>query len=71
MCHGDVGMVPYSWANDSKKPKASAIAHQCIDFDRLAEWTAERTINMYEPGLLVHPIYGPVYGEGESKDLMG
>ncbi|KAE8451799.1 hypothetical protein EG329_002639 [Mollisiaceae sp. DMI_Dod_QoI] len=70
MCHGDVGMVPYTWANDSKKPRAAAIAHQCIDFDRLAEWTEERTVDMFKPGLLVHPTLGPVYSEEETEGLM-
>ncbi|KUJ19760.1 uncharacterized protein LY89DRAFT_772311, partial [Mollisia scopiformis] len=70
MCHGDVGMVTYSWGNDSRKPKAAATAHQCIDFERLAEWTQERTIDMFEPGYLVHPTYGAVYSEDDTKGLM-
>lgn len=58
MCHGDVGMVTYRWANISRKPQAAATAHQCIDWDSLAEWTNERTINMFTPGFLVHPTKG-------------
>ncbi|CZR59326.1 uncharacterized protein PAC_09218 [Phialocephala subalpina] len=70
MCHGDVGIVPYSWVNDTLKPKAEAISHQCIDFEKLTEWVDERTVDMFEPGLLVHPTLGPVYGEDESKGVM-
>lgn len=70
MCHGDVGMVTYRWANISRKPQAAATAHQCIDWDSLAEWTNERTINMFTPGFLVHPTKGPAYREGETKGLM-
>ena len=55
MCHGDVGMVTYRWANTSRKPQAAATAHQCTDWDLLVEWTNERTIDMFKPGFLVHP----------------
>lgn len=58
MCHGDVGMVTYRWGNTSRKPQAAATAHQCIDWDSLAEWTNERTIDMFAPGFLVHPTKG-------------
>lgn len=58
MCHGDVGMVTYRWGNASRKPEAAATAHECIDWDSLAEWTSERTIDMFKPGFLIHPIRG-------------
>ena len=58
MCHGDVGMVTYRWGNRSRKPQAAATAHQCIDWDSLAEWTDERTIDMFKPGFLIHPTKG-------------
>ncbi len=70
MCHGDVGMVTYRWGNDSRKPKAAATAHQCIDFEALRRWTDERTIDMYRPGWLVHPTLGQVYEEGDGRGLM-
>ncbi|KAM0797307.1 hypothetical protein BDR22DRAFT_892409 [Usnea florida] len=70
MCHGDVGMVTYRWGNVSRKPEAAATAHECIDWDSMAEWTNERTIDMFKPGYLIHPVLGPAYGEGEDKDLM-
>jgi len=70
MCHGDVGMVTYQWGNNSRKPLAAATSHQCIDWDTLADWTSQRTIDMFKPGYLVHPTLGPVYREGESKGLM-
>ena len=58
MCHGDVGMVTYRWGNNSRKPYASATKHQCIDWDTLADWTDKRTVNMFQPGYLVHPTLG-------------
>src|ERR1700761_5264505 len=63
VCHGDVGIVTYSWGNKTRKPLARATNHQCIDWDLLADWTQKRTIDMFSPGFLVHPTFGPVYLE--------
>lgn len=32
--------------------------HQCKDWERIQEWARERSFDIYEPGLLVHPDYG-------------
>ena len=58
MSHGDVGMVTYRWGNVSRKSEAAATDHECIDWDSLAEWTNERTIDMFKPGYLIHPVLG-------------
>jgi hypothetical protein len=76
MCHGDVGMITYQWENDSKRPKASVTAHQCIDYNRLVEWTNERTIDMVKPGFLIHPTLGkpliiPVFESALSGCVAG
>ena len=61
MCHGDVGMITYSWSPITPRPQANGTVHQCIDWDRLAAWTEERTIDMYKPGLLIHPTLGMLF----------
>lgn len=61
MCHGDVGIVTYRWSNSSRKPLAAATQHQCVNWEALAEWTDQRTINMFKPGYLVHPTLGELY----------
>lgn len=58
MCHGDVGMVTYKWNPHSRKPQANATSHQCIDWQSLVDWTEERAVNIFEPGLLIHPTLG-------------
>ncbi|KAJ8130252.1 hypothetical protein O1611_g3378 [Lasiodiplodia mahajangana] len=68
LCHGDVGLITYSWSPHHKKPAANATAHQCIDWDALANWAAERAIDMFKPGLLVHPTLGPAYPHGKTFD---
>lgn len=67
-CHGDVGLITYAWAANSSKPSAKATVHQCIKWDKLAQWTKERAFDMFKPGLLVHPKLGPAYPNGAEAD---
>ncbi len=32
--------------------------HVCRKWDAIDAWSKERKINLYEPGLLVHPKFG-------------
>lgn len=65
LCHGDVGLITYSWNPNHEKPSANTTAHQCVDWDKLSRWTEERSVNMFKPGWLVHPTLGPAYPDGE------
>ncbi|PNY23873.1 Uncharacterized protein TCAP_06185 [Tolypocladium capitatum] len=55
MCHGDVGLVIYSWQPGALKPGANGTAHTCVDWPRLHAWSRERSFDMFQPGLIVHP----------------
>ncbi|KAI1379248.1 hypothetical protein F4677DRAFT_442974 [Hypoxylon crocopeplum] len=65
LCHGDVGLITYSWNPHHEKPSANATAHQCVDWDALSQWAEERAVDMFKPGFLVHPTLGPAYPDGE------
>lgn len=58
MCHGDVGIITYQWKDFNSKPDANGTAHKCINWKRLVEWTAERTVDMFAPGIISHPRLG-------------
>jgi hypothetical protein len=58
MCHGDVGLVIYSWQPGYLKPGANGTAHQCVNWPKLSTWANDRSINMYRPGLIVNPELG-------------
>ena len=32
--------------------------HQCKDWNRIEEWMKSRTVDIYQPGLLMHPEFG-------------
>ena len=58
MCHADVGLVIYSWQKDRLKPGANGTGHTCANWDKIAQWTKGRTVDMYRPGLIIHPQLG-------------
>ncbi|KAK1981467.1 hypothetical protein LZ30DRAFT_592653 [Colletotrichum cereale] len=69
MCHADIGLITYSWHADQRMPIANATSHQCVKWDRLAEWTHERAVDMMKPDWLMHPTMGPAYPDGEGDNL--
>ncbi|KAI0016896.1 hypothetical protein F4780DRAFT_782839 [Xylariomycetidae sp. FL0641] len=70
MCHGDIGLITYSWHDDQLFPIANATSHQCVNWDMLSQFAHERSIDMLQPGWLRHPTKGPVYPDGEG-DIIG
>ncbi|GKZ68231.1 hypothetical protein AnigIFM50267_002859 [Aspergillus niger] len=49
----------YAGLSDDANPVASDDGnHQCADWSQVEEWMAERSFDPFEPGLLVHPIFG-------------
>ena len=37
--------------------------HQCVSWEPLEQWMAQHSFDAFEPGLLMHPVYGE-YGPG-------
>ncbi|OAA74696.1 hypothetical protein LEL_08277 [Akanthomyces lecanii RCEF 1005] len=66
MCHADVGLVIYSWQKDRLKPGTNGTGHTCANWDKIAQWTKSRIVDMYKPGLVIHPQLGPAYPEGQN-----
>lgn len=58
MCHGDIGLITFEWSPRNRIPVANATTHQCVNWQRLDDWTKERTVDMLKPGWLVHPTLG-------------
>lgn len=58
MCNADVGLVIYSWQKDRLKPGANGTGHICANWDKIVQWTKDRTVDMYKPGLITHPQLG-------------
>ncbi|KAG5290067.1 DUF3328 superfamily domain-containing protein [Histoplasma ohiense] len=69
MCHGDVGLITFEWNDSSRIPLANATSHQCVNWEKLDQWTKARTVDMMKPGWLVHPTYGVAYPSGEGDKI--
>ena len=58
MCHGDIGLITFEWSPTNRIPVANATTHQCVNWDKLDQWTKDRSVDMLKPGWLVHPTLG-------------
>ncbi|KAI1378903.1 hypothetical protein F4677DRAFT_382688 [Hypoxylon crocopeplum] len=70
MCHGDVGLITYSWHAQELFPVPNSTHHTCVNWNKLDKWTKDRSVDMLKPGWLVHPLNGVVYPDGEG-DIVG
>lgn len=48
----------FEWNQNEKIPVANATTHQCVNWNKLDEWTKDRSVDMMAPGWLVHPTLG-------------
>jgi len=64
MCHGDIGLITFEWSPTNRIPVANATTHQCVDWNKLDRWTKDRSVDMMQPGWLVHPQLGLAYPDG-------
>ncbi|CZS88194.1 hypothetical protein WAI453_000614 [Rhynchosporium graminicola] len=69
MCHGDIGLLTFEWNERSRIPVAKATTHQCVNWEKLNDWTKSRTVDMMKPGWLVHPKLGVAYPDGKGDSI--
>jgi hypothetical protein len=59
MCQGDASLMTMKWGTTDPVPLANSNSlHQCINWSALDAWAKSRHVNVYEPGLVVHPTLG-------------
>lgn len=68
MCHGDIGLITFEWAETSRLPVANATSHECVNWQKLDDWTRRNSVNPFTLGL-VHPTLGPAYPDGEGDSI--
>ncbi|KAG6002682.1 hypothetical protein E4U21_002834 [Claviceps maximensis] len=69
MCHGDIGLITFEWHDNSRIPVANATMHQCVNWQKLDDWTRARSVDMMKPGWLVHPQLGVAYPNGQGDKI--
>ncbi|KAJ2899216.1 hypothetical protein MKZ38_003359 [Zalerion maritima] len=72
-CQGDSSLVTFRWGQSQPIPLGNfSSAHTCVDWERLEEYNKARHVDVFQEGLVVHPVYGPAYAEemkGKGKGL--
>ncbi|AEO59550.1 hypothetical protein MYCTH_2307937 [Thermothelomyces thermophilus ATCC 42464] len=70
MCKADETPLTMIWFDNSILPGGNrTIAHECVNWDRLIEGMEKVKVDPFEPGLLVHPKFGPVLPDGRDTVL--
>lgn len=58
MCQGDMSLYTYRWLPEQDEPDIIAgMEHMCVDFDKVMEWSKERSFSIND-GLLQSPYRG-------------
>ncbi|KAI0446906.1 hypothetical protein F4803DRAFT_546758 [Xylaria telfairii] len=72
-CNVDTTLIPIRWNADTPGPVSKDLGkHQCVAWEPVEEWADKHTFNPFEPGLVVHPIFGSPYENhktGSSHNL--
>ncbi|PQE23638.1 tat pathway signal sequence protein [Rutstroemia sp. NJR-2017a BVV2] len=58
ICKGDISVTSYKWlkqGNNIEPTTLEGAPHQCINWDKLSSWAEERSVNLFDPNLLVLP----------------
>ncbi|KAI0432185.1 hypothetical protein F5Y09DRAFT_166537 [Xylaria sp. FL1042] len=65
MCRADMSPMTFDWTLKSRVPEANFDTdHECINWNKVEAWLEERRVDIYAPGILNHPVYGPSYPGG-------
>ncbi|KAH7390059.1 hypothetical protein BKA64DRAFT_757038 [Cadophora sp. MPI-SDFR-AT-0126] len=72
MCHGDTSLITFKWGTKQPVPSANwSTPHTCRSWEALEEWNKERFVDVFQPGLVVHPKFGPAYGTLSDREGTG
>ena len=59
MCRADTTLITFGWGHTVKLPQPDfTLEHTCADWNALDDWARERSIDVFEEGMLVHPTLG-------------
>src|SRR2546423_6716486 len=59
MCQGDTQLITMKWGHRQAVPLANQSSpHKCVNWGRLNTWAKDHSVDVLQPGLVVHPILG-------------
>ena len=63
MCQGDTSLITFRWGDTQRIPLGNfSSEHRCKSWDALDSWNKDHLVDVFQPGLVVHPKFGPAYG---------
>ncbi|OHF01977.1 hypothetical protein CORC01_02855 [Colletotrichum orchidophilum] len=66
-CRGDISIITHMWTDIDAHPIVNQTApHQCVDFDKVMEYSRINTVDVYQDNYIVHPKFGPSFPKGNS-----
>lgn len=58
-CRGDVSIITHMWTDKNSQPIVNQTApHQCVDFEKVMQYSKEQTVDVYQDNYIVHPKFG-------------
>jgi len=58
VCKGDISVTAFKWLKQGsliEPTTREGTPHQCVDWDRLSGWAKARSVDLFDPELLVKP----------------
>ncbi|KAM3548793.1 hypothetical protein MY1884_009024, partial [Beauveria asiatica] len=69
MCQGDTTVLTMKWEDGGARPIGNLTSpHECVNWDRLMEWVVPNSRDVFADGMLVHPLYGPLFENGKPSE---
>ncbi|KAH6712421.1 hypothetical protein BKA61DRAFT_485707, partial [Leptodontidium sp. MPI-SDFR-AT-0119] len=63
MCKVDTALMTYEWLPDFPGPWPNfGIQHECVNWEKIDNWSKERSIDIFDPKYLHHPKFGTFMG---------
>ncbi|KAK3344833.1 hypothetical protein B0H65DRAFT_186913 [Neurospora tetraspora] len=66
-CNADTTLLPMEWTTEDPKPVSQGLGkHTCVNWGSIFDWVKENSFDPFEPGILMHPIFGDPYDRNAS-----
>ncbi|KAH7348464.1 hypothetical protein BKA65DRAFT_476878 [Rhexocercosporidium sp. MPI-PUGE-AT-0058] len=69
MCKADTALMTYEWLSDFPGPWPNfGIQHECVNWEKIDNWSKERSIDIFDPKYLHHPKFGRSFDVNLDED---
>ncbi|KAG4438774.1 hypothetical protein IFR05_005751 [Cadophora sp. M221] len=70
MCKADTALMTYEWLPDFPGPWPNfGIQHECVNWEKIDNWSKERSIDIFDPKYLHHPKFGFSYANHGANHM--